>query len=86
MYENETLSVLMYFCNIFNEHECYVLWGDGKYSLGDHMFKKYISYSKMYGSFGAIIAFLLDLDSVNYQKVIDRACELYNGRKNLKYV
>ena len=84
MHENETLSVLMYFCNKFNENECYILWGDGIYGLGEHMFKKFTNYSETYGRFGAITMFLLDLDSENYQKVIDRACELYNGRKNCK--
>ena len=84
MRENETLSVLMYFCNKFNENECYILWGDGIYGLGEHMFKKFTNYSETYGRFGAITMFLLDLDSENYHKVIDRACELYNGRKNRK--
>lgn len=86
MHENETLSVLMYFCNTFNEDECHKLWGDGIYGLGDHMYNKFASYSNSYGPFAAIPLFLLDLDSGNYQIVIDRACELYNGRKNLKNV
>ena len=84
MHENGTLSVLMYFCNKFNEYECYTLWGNGIYDLGEYMFKKFMNYSETYGRFGAIPMFLLDLDSENYQKVIDRACELYNGRKNRK--
>ena len=84
MHENETLSVLMYFCNTFNEDECHKLWGDGIYGLGEHMHNKFVSLSNSYGAFGAITLFLLDLDSNNYQKVIDRACELYNGRKNRK--
>ena len=84
MHENETLSVLMYFCNTFNEDECHKLRGDGIYGLVDHMYNKFTSYSNSYGPFGAITLFLLDLDSNNYQKVIDRACELYNGRKNRK--
>ena len=84
MHENETLSVLMYFCNKFNEYECYTLWGNGIYDLGEHMFKKFTNYVETYGRFGAIHMFLLDLDSENYQKVIDRACEFYNGRKNRK--
>ena len=48
------------------------------------MFKKFINYSETYESIRLISMFLLDLDSENYQKVIDRACELYNGRKNRK--
>ena len=48
------------------------------------MFKKFTNYVETYGRFGAIAMFLLEIDSVNYQKVIDRACELYNGRKNRK--
>ena len=43
-----------------------------------------MNFSETYGRFGAIPMFLLDLDSENYKKVIDRACELYNGRKNRK--
>lgn len=84
MHENETLSVLMYFCNKFNEYECYTLWGNGIYDLGEFMFKKFTNLVEKYGRFGAIPMFLLDLDSENYRKVIDRACELYNGRKNRK--
>lgn len=84
MHENETMSVLMYFCNTFSQDECYKLWGDGIYGLGDHMYNKFVSLCNSYGSFGAITLFLLDLDTSNYQKVIDRACELYNGRQNRK--
>ncbi len=52
MHENETLSVLMYFCNKFNEYECKRLWGDEIYGLGEHMFKKFTNYVERYGRFG----------------------------------
>lgn len=84
MYENETLSVIIYFFNKFNEEEAYHIWGGGPYSLGEHMFKKFQSFMSTYGPYGAPTMFLCELDSENYQKVVDRACELYNGRKNRK--
>lgn len=84
MYENETLSVIIYFFNKFNEDEAYHIWGGGPYSLGEHMFKKFKSFMSTYGPYGAPAMFLCELDSENYQKVVDRACELYNGRKNRK--
>lgn len=84
MYENETLSVIIYFFNKFNEDEAYHIWGGGPYSLGEHMFKKFQNFMSTYGPYGAPAMFLCELDSENYQKVVDRACSLYNGRKNRK--
>lgn len=84
MYENETLSVIIYFFNKFNEDEAYHIWGGGPYSLGEHMFNKFKNFMSTYGPYGAPAMFLCELDSENYQKVVDRACELYNGRKNRK--
>lgn len=84
MYENETLSVIIYFFNKFSEDEAYHIWGGGPYSLGEHMFNKFKNFMSTYGPYGAPSMFLCELDSENYQKVVDRACELYNGRKNRK--
>ena len=84
MYENETLSVIIYFFNKFNEAEAYHIWGGGPYSLGEHMIKKYQNFVSTYGNYAAPAMFICDLDSENYQKVVDRACELYNGRKTRK--
>ena len=86
MHENETLSVIIYFFNTFNETEAYHIWGGGPFSLGEHMINKYKNFVSTYGHYAAPALFICDLDAENYQKVVDRACELYNGRKNLKHV
>ena len=48
------------------------------------MIKKYQNFVSTYGTYAAPAMFLCDLDAENYQKVVDRAYELYNGRKNRK--
>ena len=53
MHENETLSVIIYFFNKFNEAEAYHIWGGGPYSLGEHMIKKYQNFVSTYGNYAA---------------------------------
>ena len=84
MYENETLSVIIYFFNKFDKSEAEHIWGSGPYSLGEHMYNKFSKMLDSYGPYGAPAMFICDLDSENYKLLIDRACELYNGRRNRK--
>lgn len=87
---NEALSYAIYMANRWNEYECsYVFNGysnieydNYEYSLGHHIWKKYMEYYKDYGMYGAPMRLLYELDSTNLELLLNRACELYDGRKN----
>lgn len=87
---NEALSYAIYMANRWNESECsHVFNGydnltnaDYEYSLGRHIWNKYMEYYEDYGMYGAPMRLLYELDSTNLELLLNRACELYDGRKN----
>lgn len=87
---NEALSYAIYMANRWNEYECsYVFNGysnierdDYEYSLGHHIWNKYREYCENHGMYGAPMRLLYELDSTNLELLLNRACELYDGRKN----
>ena len=88
---NEALSYAIYMANSWNESECsYVFNGYGinnenyEYSIGHHIWEKYVQYYENRGVYGAPMKLLYELDSKNLKLILDRACELYNGRENRK--
>lgn len=82
MYENETLSVIIYFFNKFSKAEAMAIWGgDEQVGLGAHLWNKYQGYLESHGCYGAPTIFICELDSANYNLLIERACSIYNGRK-----
>ena len=91
-HSNEALSYAIYMANAWNIYECAKVFNgsnnvdseDYKYSLGDHIWNKYEEYYDDYGMYGAPMKLLYELDDNNLKKLLDRACELYNGRKNRK--
>ena len=87
---NEALSYAIYMANRWNESECsYVFnkysnieYDAYKYSLGHHIWNKYMEYYRANGMYGASMKLLYELDSNNLELILNRACELYDGRKN----
>lgn len=76
---NSVLSYGIYMMNTWCENEAHTVFGE---VMGDHLWSKYTQYYKDYGTFGAPMKFMFELDSENYLLLVTRACELYDGRKN----
>lgn len=89
---NELLSYAIYMANKWNINECALVFNGNyhaesdsfKFSVGEHIWNKYMEYYYEYGMYGAPMKLLYELDDKNLKKLLDRACELYDGRKNRK--
>lgn len=80
---------LYFMLNWWNEEECSMIFNGYRnlddenylYSLGHHIWNKYIADIESYGTYDAVIIFLMnDLDKECLQKLIDYALNFY--RKN----
>jgi len=87
MTSKEFRQVLQYFCCRWSKGECNLVINGSdfdpekwKYSLGDHMWKKWESACKNHnGPLDCITSYILyEMDDENLQKVINRTNELYN--------
>ena len=91
---NEALSYAIYMANKWNINECALVFNGTynagtesfKFSLAEHIWNKYMEYYDDYGMFGAPMKLLYELDDNNLKKLLDRACELYDGRENRKAI
>lgn len=90
---NEALSYAIYMANAWNINECAKVFNgkdnssdpdEWRFSIGEHIWNKYLEYVKTFTMFGAYMRLLYELDNNNLKKLLDRACELYDGRKNRK--
>lgn len=72
-YENETLSVAIYLYNKWQIIEAKELFGEW---MGEHIYNKWCDYDK------DMLKFVCELDKESLDKLIARACSLYNGRNN----
>ena len=82
-------TVLLYICNRWTKEEAARIYNakeDGslyewKFSLGEHIWLKWIDACRYHGgSLDAIAWFLLELDNENLQKIIDEAFEYYKHK------
>ena len=80
---------LYFMLNWWNEEACSMIFNgyrnlddeNYKYSIGHHIWNKYVEDIESYGTYGAVIIFLMnDLDTEHLQKLIDYATKFY--RKN----
>ena len=87
MTAKELRQVLQYFCCRWSKGECNLVINGSKfdpkkwkYSLGDHMWKKWEwACENHHGSLDCITWYILEgMDNECLQKVIDRTNELYN--------
>lgn len=86
MNKKETLSYCIYMWNKFSEKECATIFNDEgqefQYSLGEHIWKVWKRCVDTVGSDGAPALMVASLDEDTLYRIIDRACELYIGRKH----
>ena len=73
----EVLSFHIYMWNKWSKEECETVFGD----LADHIWDKWVDYCSETNSTTAPALLVRDLDEDNLDKLINRACELYDGRK-----
>lgn len=79
-------NVLLFLCNKWSKGEANLIFNGSdfdpekwKYSIGEHIWNKWLSACKSnYGSLNCIAFFLLEFDDSNLQKLIDRATQYYN--------
>lgn len=80
-------NVLLFMCNRWSKGECNIIFNgtdfdpeNWKYSLGDHVWNKWLyAIENHHGSLDCIAYFLLEvLDEDNLQKLINRSIEYYN--------
>lgn len=78
-------NVLLFMCNRWSKGECNIIFNGTdfdpekwKYSLGDHIWNKWLDAIEYHhGSLDGIAWFLTELDNENLQKLINRSIE-YN--------
>ena len=83
----EVLSFHMYMWNMWSKEECALVFNgnpdtdDWVYTLGHHIWNKWIDYCDEVGSIAAPSLMIRDLSEDNLDKLVKRACKLYDGRK-----
>lgn len=86
MNKKETLSYHIYMWNKWSKNECAKIFNakdqEWQYSLGEHIWNKWQEYVKDVGQIAAPSLCVANFDEQTLYKIIDRACELYVGRKN----
>lgn len=78
-------NVILFLCNKWSKGEANLIFNGSdfdpekwKYSLGEHIWNKWIYACENHnGSLDCIAWFLTDLDNTNLQKLIDRSIEYY---------
>ena len=78
-------NVLLYFCNKWSKGESNLVFNGSdfdpekyKYSLGWHIWNKWLEKCKSnHGSLDCIASFLLEIDTENLNKFINRSKEIY---------
>ncbi len=89
---NETLSYMIYMANSWSPEEAAIIFnGENncndetwKFSLGWHIWNKYRSFCEDFNMYAAYSLLIFDLDDNNREKILARACSLYDGRINRK--
>lgn len=80
---NEVLSFFIYMWNKFSQIEAINIWGgsiDDEYCLGNYMWHKYMILVDNYGQHAAISKLCAELDDINLNLLVQRACKFYDGR------
>ncbi len=86
----EVLSFMIYMWNRWSMTEAAIVFNGNSdtnsdswtYSLGHHMWEKWLSNCKNYGVMGSAERMVAELDEENLNKLVERACSLYCGRKS----
>lgn len=89
---NETLSYMIYMANSWCPEEAAIIFNDEnnyntdswEFSLGWHIWYKYRGFCEEFNMYAAYSLLIFELDDSNREKLLNRACELYNGRSTRK--
>ena len=87
----EVLSFMIYMWNRWCENEAAIVFNgvpryddpNWEYSIGNHIWNKWIHFCKDYGTMGSAERMVAELDETNLNKLVERACSLYCGRKSI---
>jgi hypothetical protein len=77
-YDNKATSLLFYMWNRWCLEECKIVFKDGDWN---HFWNKWCGYNSEYGRFGAVEDFYASLTNDNRDKLVRRACEMYDGSR-----
>lgn len=80
MKTNDISSFLYYMWNAWNEEECKVAFAKSKCGY-QHLWDKWENLRSRNARFGAVEEFYAELDAENQFLLVERALELYDGRK-----
>ena len=80
--ENIVSSFMYYMWNAWSKEECLKVFGN---HMGEHFWSKWESaWNRLGGPWGATESLYADMGTEYRKKLVDRACELYNGMKRNK--
>lgn len=77
-FRNDATSLFFYMWNCWSEEECKKAFADGDWN---HFWKKWCGYSEECNRFGAVEHFYAELSNDNRDKLLKRACEMYDGSR-----
>ena len=69
--------------NCWDEHECAVAFEKAECGWR-HLWNKYREYNSQNGHYGAVEEFFANLDDRNQNLLVERALEMYSGKKRIK--
>lgn len=75
-YDNKATSLFFYMWNCWCEEECKKAFADGDYN---HFWKKWCGITEEHGRFGSVEHFYAELSNNNRDKLVRRACEMFDG-------
>ena len=75
--KNDVSSFFYYMWNKWDINECDIAFG----ADAAHLWSKYCQYYSVYGAHGAISMLYANLSEYNRDRLVERACECYEGRK-----
>lgn len=77
-FRNDATSLMFYMWNRWCLEECKIVFKDGDWN---HFWNKWCGYNSEYGRFGAVEDFYASLTNDNRDKLVKRACEMYDGSR-----
>lgn len=77
-FKNDATSLLFYMWNRWCLEECKIVFKGGDWN---HFWNKWCGYNSEYGRFGAVEDFYASLTNDNRDKLVRRACEMYDGSR-----
>ena len=86
----EVLSFMIYMWNRWSKSEAAIVFNgvdntndsSWNFSLGEHIWDKWVDFCENYGVMGSAERLVAELDENNLNMLVERACSLYCGRKN----